>query len=93
MWRMLENGNTQKEGEGSVANGVILEHRIPDFGEVGSRQSFFWEFLNPGVPSYSLKAFNFPPRNRVGEHRRLEQVLSNLSFPLNHLGWCKDVGV
>lgn len=31
MWRVLKSGNTQKEREGSVGNGVTLEHRRPGF--------------------------------------------------------------
>lgn len=31
MWRVLKSGNTQEEWEGSVGNGVTLEHRRPGF--------------------------------------------------------------
>lgn len=47
---------------------------------------FSGNFLNPGVPSYSLKAFNFPPRNRVGEHRRTGAGPVQSEFPSEPFG-------
>lgn len=69
---MLKSGNTREEGEGNVGKGITLEHRRADFAWQDGLKAviFSGNFLNLAVPLYSLKAFNFPPRNRVGEHRR-----------------------
>lgn len=53
---------------------------------------FSGNFLNQTVLPYSLKALIFLQETEWESTEGLEQVLSNLSFPLNHLGWCKDIG-
>lgn len=47
---------------------------------------FYGNFLNPAAPPYSLKAFNFHPRNRVGQHRRTGAVPIQPEFPSELFG-------